>query len=66
MTVDVHFVHLDVFNLCSSLTQESKDFVLAMAAEKADRGLRIRLLRRACERHVKLYKDAMNGYGIDR
>ena len=30
------------------------------------RDKRIELLRRACDNHQKLYRDAMNGKGIDR
>ncbi len=37
-----------------------------MVVPKVDQGLKIRLFRRACERHQQLYKDAMAGLGIDR
>lgn len=49
-----------------SCTQESCDFVLAMLDENASRQDRIKLLHKAGEKHTILYKDAMNGKGIDR
>lgn len=50
-----------------SCTQESCQFVRAMldngATNKAER---VRLLHAAADKHTILYKDAMNGKGIDR
>ncbi|XP_012943350.1 carnitine O-palmitoyltransferase 1, liver isoform [Aplysia californica] len=49
-----------------SLTSEAKQFVETfLDAEKPEEEKRA-LLKAACERHAKMYKDAMNGKGIDR
>jgi len=47
-------------------TVESKNFVLAMSDEKSTREERIKLFKAAAENHVKLYREAMTGSGIDR
>ncbi|XP_045183818.2 carnitine O-palmitoyltransferase 1, liver isoform-like isoform X2 [Mercenaria mercenaria] len=49
-----------------SLTLESAAFVKAFLDKTIDKSEKIRLLRKACEVHAKMYKDAMNGKGIDR
>ena len=38
----------------------------AMSEQKRDAFRCIALLRRACERHQMLYRDAMSGRGVDR
>ena len=38
----------------------------AFLDKSVDRETKIKLLQKACEVHVKMYKDAMNGKGIDR
>lgn len=38
----------------------------AFLDKTVEKSEKIRLLRRACEVHAKMYKDAMNGLGIDR
>ena len=51
-----------------SCTQEAVDFVMAMTND--DNGMtkddKIKLLHRAADKHTQMYKDAMNGKGIDR
>lgn len=49
-----------------SCTEESCKFVKAMLDKSCDQAERIRLLQVAAEKHTILYKDAMNGMGIDR
>ncbi|XP_048251117.1 carnitine O-palmitoyltransferase 1, liver isoform-like isoform X2 [Haliotis rufescens] len=49
-----------------SLTMESVDFVKAFLDKNVPGEEKIRLLLRACENHQIMYKDAMNGLGIDR
>ncbi|XP_028402336.1 carnitine O-palmitoyltransferase 1, liver isoform-like [Dendronephthya gigantea] len=49
-----------------SLTNESKEFILAMENAEVSVEERVRLLRAMVKRHQVLYKDCMNGKGIDR
>ncbi|KIH49478.1 Choline/Carnitine O-acyltransferase [Ancylostoma duodenale] len=49
-----------------SCTTQSSEFVLAMVDPKKTRTERLQLLRRACDRHQELYRDAMCGKGVDR
>jgi carnitine O-palmitoyltransferase 1 len=49
-----------------SCTAESCKFVLAMLDEQCSVEEKIRLLQVAADKHTILYKDAMNGKGIDR
>lgn len=49
-----------------SCTPESSDFVRAMMENSISKNEKIRLLKRAAEVHQKMYRDAMNGMGIDR
>lgn len=49
-----------------SCTDESCKFVLAMLDQKCPPEDKIRLLQVAADKHTILYKDAMNGKGIDR
>ncbi len=49
-----------------SCTQESVDFVLSMLDSNATKEHKINLLNTAAQKHTDLYKDAMNGKGIDR
>ncbi|KAG8200711.1 hypothetical protein JTE90_022322 [Oedothorax gibbosus] len=49
-----------------SCTVEAKDFVLAMVNDTADKEAKKSALLRAAERHQNLYRDAMNGKGVDR
>lgn len=49
-----------------SCTEESCDFVKAMLDKSCTNEERVKLLHKAAERHTILYKDAMNGKGIDR
>lgn len=50
-----------------SCTQESRDFVHSMCKDAdVPREEKIRLLNEAADKHTNLYKDAMNGKGIDR
>lgn len=49
-----------------SCTVESKEFVLCMMQNDADNLMKQKLLKRAAEKHQQLYRDAMNGKGIDR
>lgn len=49
-----------------SCTEESCKFVLAMLDINCDCKEKIRLLQVAADKHTILYKDAMNGKGIDR
>ncbi|XP_077866738.1 carnitine O-palmitoyltransferase 1, liver isoform [Saccoglossus kowalevskii] len=47
-------------------TVESCDFVYAMDDPTKTDAERVDLLHKACEVHVKSYRDAMTGHGIDR
>lgn len=49
-----------------SCTEESCKFVKAMLDSNCTKAERIRLLQVAADKHTILYKDAMNGKGIDR
>lgn len=49
-----------------SCTEESAAFVRAMVSSKMSKEELLQLLRVAGIRHQKLYRDAMNGLGIDR
>lgn len=49
-----------------SCTQESCDFVKAMMNPSSSKEERIKLLQKSADLHTILYKDAMNGKGIDR
>lgn len=49
-----------------SCTDESCKFVKAMLDKNIDNEERIKLLQLAADKHTILYKDAMNGKGIDR
>lgn len=49
-----------------SCTQESCDFVMAMLKNNVSLDEKRRLLHVAADKHTNLYKDAMNGKGIDR
>ena len=49
-----------------SCTEESCNFVKAMLDPTCTNEDRIKLLQIAAEKHTVLYKDAMNGKGIDR
>ncbi|MPC08983.1 Carnitine O-palmitoyltransferase 1, liver isoform [Portunus trituberculatus] len=49
-----------------SCTEESSAFVRAMVSSKMSKEELLQLLRVAGIRHQKLYRDAMNGLGIDR
>jgi hypothetical protein len=49
-----------------SCTEESCKFVLAMLDKHCSPEEKIRLLQVAANKHTVLYKDAMNGKGIDR
>ncbi|XP_055934955.1 carnitine O-palmitoyltransferase 1, liver isoform-like isoform X2 [Argiope bruennichi] len=49
-----------------SCTTEAKDFVLNMVQSDVDKTTKRALLQRAAEKHQNLYRDAMNGKGIDR
>ncbi|GFY79543.1 carnitine O-palmitoyltransferase 1, muscle isoform, partial [Trichonephila inaurata madagascariensis] len=49
-----------------SCTVEAKDFVLNMMQEDVDKATKRTLLQRAATKHQNLYRDAMNGKGIDR
>ncbi|XP_062847047.1 carnitine O-palmitoyltransferase 1, liver isoform isoform X1 [Trichomycterus rosablanca] len=49
-----------------SCTMQSCNFVHAMVDEKQTKEERLRLLRKAAEKHQELYKMAMTGNGIDR
>lgn len=49
-----------------SCTEESCNFVKAMLDPNCSNADRIRLLQVAADKHTILYKDAMNGKGIDR
>lgn len=49
-----------------SCTEESCNFVLAMLDKDATNNQRIKLLNASADKHTILYKDAMNGKGIDR
>jgi carnitine O-palmitoyltransferase 1 len=49
-----------------SLTNDAVKFVRAMAEKDCTVSRRIELLRCACDNHQTLYRDAMNGRGIDR
>ncbi|WKX96780.1 hypothetical protein Q1695_012880 [Nippostrongylus brasiliensis] len=49
-----------------SCTTKSADFVLAMVDPSKKREERLALLRKACDYHQELYRDAMCGKGIDR
>lgn len=49
-----------------SLTLESVEFVKAFLDKTIPPEQKISLLRRACTLHARMYKDCMNGKGIDR
>lgn len=49
-----------------SLTTNAADFVRSMADVTKSNAERIELLRKACNHHQALYRDSMNGRGIDR
>ncbi|KFM61832.1 Carnitine O-palmitoyltransferase 1, liver isoform, partial [Stegodyphus mimosarum] len=49
-----------------SCTIEAKDFVLCMVQNKVEKEVKRKLLNRAAAKHQNLYRDAMNGKGIDR
>lgn len=49
-----------------SLTRETNQFVLAFLDPNQPQEKKRSLLKAACEKHATLYKDAMNGKGIDR
>lgn len=49
-----------------SLTLESVEFVRAFLDKTVAREKKISLLRKACALHARMYKDCMNGMGIDR
>lgn len=49
-----------------SLTIEAKEFVRAFVDETVAPEEKYRLLLKAAELHAKMYKDCMNGKGIDR
>lgn len=49
-----------------SCTLEATEFVKAMVENSVSTEEKIRLLRRACAKHQRLYRDAMSGKGVDR
>ena len=49
-----------------TLTIEAKDFVRAFVDETVSPEEKYKLLLKAAELHAKMYKDCMNGKGIDR
>ncbi|KAK6034347.1 calcium binding EGF domain protein [Cooperia oncophora] len=49
-----------------SCTTRSKAFVLSMVDPSKTRDERLALLRKACDYHQDLYRDAMCGKGVDR
>ncbi|GFR89228.1 carnitine O-palmitoyltransferase 1, liver isoform [Elysia marginata] len=49
-----------------SLSREANDFVTAFLDPSRSQEEKRDLLKVACERHAIMYKDAMNGLGIDR
>ena len=49
-----------------SLTPEANNFVEAFISPEISNDEKKKLLKAACERHAVMYKDAMNGKGIDR
>ena len=49
-----------------SLTVEAKEFVLAMVDDTVPPEEKYKLLHKAADLHAKMYKDCMNGKGIDR
>uniref|UniRef100_V5I5I7 carnitine O-palmitoyltransferase n=2 Tax=Ixodes ricinus TaxID=34613 RepID=V5I5I7_IXORI len=49
-----------------SCTLEAVDFVKAMVENSVSNEEKIRLLRRAANKHQMLYRDAMSGKGVDR
>ena len=49
-----------------SCSIESCAWVRAMEDEKVSTQEKVRLLRKACERHQQLYLEAMTGKGVDR
>ena len=49
-----------------SLSQEADQFVTAFLNPSRPDEEKRDLLKAACERHATMYKDAMNGMGIDR
>ncbi|XP_065052608.1 carnitine O-palmitoyltransferase 1, liver isoform-like [Rhopilema esculentum] len=49
-----------------SCTMDTKNFIVAMNDANISREERIRLFRKATDNHVKLYRQAMTGQGIDR
>ncbi|PIO54071.1 hypothetical protein TELCIR_24574, partial [Teladorsagia circumcincta] len=49
-----------------SCTTKSSEFVLSMLDPSKKREERLALLRKACDYHQELYRDAMCGKGVDR
>ncbi|XP_037516905.1 carnitine O-palmitoyltransferase 1, liver isoform [Rhipicephalus sanguineus] len=49
-----------------SCTIEATEFVRAMVENSVSTEEKIRLLKRACAKHQRLYRDAMSGKGVDR
>ena len=49
-----------------SLTIEAKEFITAFVDETIPAEEKYKLLLKAAELHAKMYKDCMNGKGIDR
>ncbi|XP_054721147.1 carnitine O-palmitoyltransferase 1, liver isoform-like [Uloborus diversus] len=49
-----------------SCTMEAKEFVLSMMQNNTEKETRKKLLQKAAAKHQNLYRDAMNGKGIDR
>ncbi|KAH9499381.1 Carnitine O-palmitoyltransferase 1, liver isoform [Bulinus truncatus] len=49
-----------------SLTKDADDFVTGFLNPEMPLEKKKKLLRTACEKHSDMYKDAMNGKGIDR
>ncbi|TMW61605.1 hypothetical protein Poli38472_012796 [Pythium oligandrum] len=48
------------------VTDESKEFVLAMVSETATREEKLKALQKACDIHQDGYRNAMSGKGVDR
>ncbi|XP_055863429.1 carnitine O-palmitoyltransferase 1, liver isoform-like [Biomphalaria glabrata] len=49
-----------------SLTKEANDFIVNFLSPEVSKQEKRRLLSIACDKHSDMYKDAMNGRGIDR
>ncbi|XP_064471595.1 carnitine O-palmitoyltransferase 1, liver isoform-like [Ornithodoros turicata] len=49
-----------------SCTRESSEFARAMVENNVSNDEKIRLLKKAAEKHVLLFRDAMSGKGVDR